>query len=281
MVLPSCAETPATIETLSALRAQELTAAEGWVLGLDQEGNPYAAEMKDTDAVHATVALRRAYDVPYCAEYGPSNPEYRFPFAIEPNQRLVDALDVLKKNSGGYAQWRLLHGRVILTYGERTGANEIFIMDRPLKVDFQARTWREAIVQIESAYNSQYYDVPLVLDVVRPDSNDEVTILREDKSESLHMKSDVSLREVVLSILDEVGDPRVVYGLATTTDVLKRCYHVLRIRYPDVPAEFESADAALRCKDRIRAQTERLERYLDDAQRRRDEAAKAAADAQE
>jgi len=268
------ADAPVTVEMLTTLRAQERNTPGTVAFGLNPDGSPYATETCGTTAMDATIALRRTYDVPYCVEYGPSNPEYRFPFAIEPNQRLVDALDVLKENSGGYAQWRLLHGRIILTYGQPTEAGEVFIMDRPVKVDFQARTWREAIVQIESAYNAQYSDLPLIMDALCPDHDDQIPILHGQKA-TLAYPSDSTLREAVLSILDASGQPWAEYSLWIGTGGRDHRYASVTITLPDSRDAFEKEGDYARYRARTDAKKERLDQYFADAQRRRDEAAKA------
>ncbi|HPG69926.1 MAG TPA: hypothetical protein PLO37_24000 [Candidatus Hydrogenedentes bacterium] len=280
-VATASADAPVTVEMLTALRAQERVAAETRRTGTDREGKPYVVEADGTTQVYATLALRKTYNVPCCVEFAPSKPEVRFPFVIEPNQRLVDALDALKQKSGGFAQWRLLHGRIILSYGQPGKEGEMAVMDRPVKMELSAATWREAMLQIESAYNEQYDDMPLVVHVICPESNDEVPILGEGKGEALEIETEASLREIVLSILDKIGDPRITYTSGAVSGSSAPAHYRLTIRYPDVPEAFQSDDDAIRCRTRIAEEVERLQQYAADAQRRRDEAAKAAADAQE
>jgi hypothetical protein len=162
----------------------------------------------------ASTTLKLAFpSVPFCQEWAcqaSSTVETIFPFAVEANERLVDALDKLKRNSNGFMDWRLLHGRIILSATDPSGEGATSAMNRLIHVELQANTLLEAFVQIEAAYNDQFpKGAPLVNFPMF--FNLEVGAF---PSGTLALKTENTLREIVLTVMDQMQDSALCYGLS-------------------------------------------------------------------
>ena len=211
---------PARVETVAP---QPVETDQG-VVDLNIDG------MSDQGSVPLT--LWKAFPtVPLCQEWAPSGESPRFPFAVEANERLVDALDKLRENSDGFMDWALLHGRIVVT--AKAPASEV--MDRTVRVDVTAETLQEALEQVEAAYNERYSDVPVL---VRPTPPRLMLKTRPDvqaRTALFELQTEGSLREVVLTILEQMEDPAICYGLAEVTDSKERHYFALHTTKRDAP----------------------------------------------
>jgi len=252
-----------TLETLTTLRAQQGRTVRSVTGGLDDQGKPYAFQHDEADQGKALIAIERAYGVPICGEYDVSGNGVRFPFAIERNQRLVDALDALKANSNGFAQWRLLHGRIIITFRVPPEDGSQFVMDRVIKADFEARTWKELLMQIETAYNAQYLDVPLLASSFCIDMEKEVPLVAGDAKEPFRFQGEAPLREVVLSIIDDVGDASFYYGLSGCSDARNGFHYRFRIWRKDCRVDFETVEERAAQRQEAEERDERLNAYVE------------------
>jgi len=272
-----CAHAPVTLETLTTLRAQERSDAHSVVAGMDDNGELYAYEDGNADQGSVTRALEKAYGIEICGEYDVSGANVRFPYVIERNQRLVDALDALREKSDGFAQWRLLHGRIIITFREPSEEAPVFIMDRTLSVDIEAQTWRALMMQIETAYNARYRDVPLLVNTVCLDMDEVTPLTAGNGTSSFRYQAEASLREVILGIFDKVGNPSLDYGLGggTSAWTQRRDYH-LTIGRPDCRKDYETAEELTASRKAGEERRQRLDTYYE-----RIDAANEAAKAQE
>lgn len=162
---------------------------------------------------------------------------------IQPNQRLVDALDALKKSSQGFAQWRLLHGRIIITFRQPSNGASVFVMDRSVRVDIEASSWEGLLLQIEKVYNAQYCDVPLLIGTVCLALDEEAPLIEAKGTSLFSYKAEATLREVLLSIFDKVGDPALRYGLSGYKDTQKgKPYDQIWISKPGCTNDHETSE---------------------------------------
>jgi hypothetical protein len=239
-----------TAETLTSLRAAERAQE----VDYQTMNTPWGtAPVSDglADQGSASRAIRRAFRVPICNEWAwqPNgatlghDPKPRFPFAVEANESLADALDKLKRNSGDRLQWLLLDKRIILTTRPDARKDEVYIMERPVHVDIKAETLHEALEQIETTYNKQHSDVPLA---VYPPWERLVSMKRADASgkvTNFTVKKEGSLREIIVDVLDQTQDPAVIYGLSEVIDKQGRRCFTLTVRKEDAPELDESITA--------------------------------------
>ncbi len=259
---------PVTAETLIELRAAEHVPVFDYQLVETEIG---AVPVTDNLATRlgATVALKKAYPVPMCLEFaylsGPGD-AFRFPFAIEANERLVDALDKLEERSEGSVKWLLLRGRIVMYDDDqnRAGKVEPYIMERPIRVHIDADLLEEALEQVETAYDTQHGDIPFVVQPPLP-----WLLLQSrptDTGERGRFTGEMagSLREVVLALLDEMRDPALCYGLSERVDGMRRRFYTLTVKkdYGKNTDPHGDTDQGLQYKRLHDASQQRLAEYL-------------------
>ena len=240
---------PARVETVAP---QPVETDQG-VVDLNIDG------MSDQGSVPLT--LWKAFPtVPLCQEWAPSGESPRFPFAVEANERLVDALDKLRENSDGFMDWALLHGRIVVT--AKAPASEI--MDRLVRVDVTAKTLQEAFEQVEAAYNERYSDMPVLASPLYPRllSKGRTDVLGE--TSPFELQTEGSLREVVLTILEQTEDPAICYSLSEIIDSKSRRYFALRLMKRDAPElrTYADGDEYLLHETMLEDSHQRLDAYL-------------------
>lgn len=238
-VAPLPAVTP---ELLTSLRAPARIEKVDYQLVETERGPMPVSDGLSTH--HSAIrALRAAFPVPLCKEFVYGDQEIRdrkatlrFPFAVEANERLVDALDKLEEISDGLVRWMLLHERIVLTATGPVRRDEFHVMDWPLEVDIEADTLLEALEQVEAAFNKTYPDSPplivhshyVQLDLQgRPEGS--------GQTGKFLLRTESTLREAVLSLLDQMQDPAVCYGFFASWDLQGRWHFVLRLRKDDAP----------------------------------------------
>ena len=222
---------PATLETLTTFRAEKAEKISRYeMVETDRGLVPEPSEL--ASMISAIGALQRSYPVPVCKEYAYKTNQKvgtRFPYSIEANERLVDALDKLEENSGGILQWYLLHDRIIISEQPTMGKeDEIYIMDRPIRVTIEADLLEEAFIQVEAAYNKLYADLPFVIMPLEP-----YLMLQghPDASDGgkFELQMEGSLREVILTLLDQLQDIDTLYGLSEIADMKGRRYYAFSL----------------------------------------------------
>jgi len=272
MSAPLVSSTPITPDMPTSLRAAERIQEYSYELVQTSRGlGPITDGMADQGA--ATRTLTKAYPVlPVCQEwaYAPSaGDSSRFPYAVEANERLVDALDKLKQNSNGFLQWMLLHQRIVVTARPLANKGETYIMDRSVRVEIEADTLLHALEQLEVAYNNRYpEDQPLSFDPVY------LHLLMKGPSEGsaqagkLVLKMEAPLRELVLALLDEMQDPALCYSLADTSLEGNRFFQLRIARFDasnsDVSADQLAQGEAIdtRSQQRLQVSLDRVKKAL-------------------
>lgn len=203
----------ANIPNLTNLSAADReTAMRVMAESIKEDGNSdQGSAMRALMGAFPTVSLCREW-----AYYPPGSEAPRFPFAIEANERLVDALDKMRRNSNGFIDWMLLHQRIVISAQTPAAGGEQFIMDRRIHVDLQADTLLEALEQVETAHNDQYPDAPplVVSPLSFPTALFEGAPGSGGRSVKLALKTEDTLREIVLAILDQMRDPALRYNLS-------------------------------------------------------------------
>ena len=248
-----------TRESLLALRAPARVEKVAYQL-VDTDKGPMPLNVDgESDLGSATRAIQEAFPtLPICREWPPNGEGPRFPFAVEANERLVDALDKWRDNSNGFVDWVLLRGRVVVT----TQSLPSSIMDRPIHVDVTATTLQEALDQIAVAYNDRYSDFPLV---VWPHSPRLMLRGRPEaasgESQEIALRTEGSLREGILAVMDQMEDTGVCFGLSDIIDPQGRRYFALHPTKDDAPEldSFADADEAALHNDMLQRNTQRLE----------------------
>ena len=190
----------------------------------------------------------------------------------------MDALDKVENVSDGLVRWMLLHERIVLSATGPVPRDEFHVMDWPLEVDIEADTLLGALEQIEAAFNETYPDSPPL--IVKPLY---VQLDLQGRPEgagqtgTFLLRTESTLREAVLSVLDQMEDPAVCYWFSTSWDLQGRWYFVLRVKKDDAPQWNTYADAEEAAQHRQLRQRakERLAGYFS----ARAEEATAAADA--
>jgi len=266
--LVSFSEAPVTLETLTTLRATQ-TSTPSSIYGRNERGEPYLIEDKMMDRFSAISALMKSFDVPMCIE---SDAQERgdklFDYTIQKNERLVDALDDLNKRTSGYIEWRLLKGRIVLVAGQSLAKEEVYLMDRPIRVDIQAENLAQVFLEIETAYNEQYADVPLTITPSCLNIDYHAPFTSAEGPRTLVIKTEAPLREIVLQVLEENGEPWLRYHMCETFDHVKRRYYDMRINdLRDCRDEFQSREEIDRTRAENKARYERLDNYLDRAEK--------------
>lgn len=224
----------------------------------------------NSDQESAIIAVRRAFPtVSLCRElawYPPGSDAPRFPFAIEANERLVDALDKLKQNSNGFVDWMLLHQRIVICTQSPAVKGEQYVMERTVQVDIQADTLLEALDKVEGAYNDQYPDAPPIVVTLLsfPTALFEGAPGPEGKSGKLSLKTADSLREIVLTVLDQMQDPALRYHMTEMMMDRERFFQLTirrfdeesnnRMSAPEASALAQSAEARLYENLRLRVE---------------------------
>ncbi|HOZ45882.1 MAG TPA: hypothetical protein PLO37_14535 [Candidatus Hydrogenedentes bacterium] len=267
---------PATPDVLTSLRAAERIEKLNYQLvETDQGSVPIADGLSTHDS--AIRAVQAAFRVPVCEEvlYGNQAVEVRkaqlrFTFAVEANERLVDALDKLTATTDGLVQWRMLDGRILLIRHDPLSGPDLDIMDWPVDVDVNAETLLGALQQIEAAFNQQYPDsAPLLvrsmyvqLDLSGPaeDPGQTGTFLLRSKS---------TLREAVLAVLDRMQDPAVCYMLVASTDQQGRMHFALWLTKDDAPQwnTYASGEEMSKHQELMAEGRDRLEGYFSDREK--------------
>jgi hypothetical protein len=217
----------------------------------------------------AMLTLGEAFKVPYCFECVHPARSPKFPFAVESNERLVDALDKLKQNSNGFFEWMLLHQRIVLSAQPPAGKNAIYIMDRPISVQIGAETLQAALEQVEAAYNKQYFDLPLVVLPTSPRLVPKARPEASGETGKFVLKQEGTLREAVLAILDQMQDPAVCYGLSEMMDRKDRRYFALNVKKDDAPDldTFADGNEVTLAVSMAQSSMQRLQGYLDRAEK--------------
>lgn len=265
-------EAPVMLETLTTLRAT-LTIGPSAIYGRNERGEPYLIEDKMMDRFSAISALMKSFDVPMCIESdAQERGEMLFDFAIQQSQRLVDALDDLREKTDGYIQWRLLNGRIIIIAGQSLAEKEVYLMDRTIRVDIEVPDLAQVFLDIETAYNEQYPDLPLIFTPSCLNINYHAPFTSTEGPRNLVIKTEAPLREILLRALEENGEPWLRYHLCETFDHVKRRYYDMRINdLRDCRDEFKSGEEIDRTRAENKARYERLDNYLNRAEQLRNE----------
>jgi len=220
---------PVTVKTLTELRATCRVEKIAYRLTETPQGTNPTTDGGATQG-QAVSAIKEAFQIPVCQEWAyqaASGEGPRFPFAVEANERLVDALDKLKQNSNGFMQWMLLHERIVVTAQAPASRGGPYIMERSIRVEIDANTLEEALEQVEVAYNKQYSDMPpLLTDPFLPS-----LVLRGPPTGKFSLKLEGTLREVVLDVLDEMQDPALCYSLAELEMKNERFFALRAMRF--------------------------------------------------
>jgi len=247
--VPSTPLSPVTPETLTELRASARIEAVDNQLTQTDNG---PILMSDGMATYgsAVTALEQAFRVPFCGEYAyakSADDRPRFPFAIEANERLADALDELQKNSNGWVRCMLLHGRIVTSAQRTVNKGETYIMDRRIQVELEADTLGQALEQLEAAYNKQYPDIPLIMRpwfsrllLEGPPANSAL-------AGKFVLKQEGALRDVLLELLEQMQDIAMVYDLSEMLSIDGLRYFAVMVRNFDAsifdkPGEGERAE---------------------------------------
>lgn len=214
-----------------------------------------------SDLASATGAIKEAFPtLPLCREWPAHGETPRFPFAIDANERLVDALDKLYKNSHGVVDWVLLHGRVVV----KTESLASTIMDRTVAVNLESSSLQDALEQIAAAYNDRYSDFPLVVWPCSPRLMMRGSAEISGQAKDFVLDIEGSMREVILSVMDQLEDPGVCYGVSDLVDSLERRYFALHPKKDDAPelGLYEDADEAALHHTMLEDAIQRLEEYF-------------------
>lgn len=138
-------------------------------------------------------------------------------------------------------------------------------MDQHVRVEIQAETLLEALEQVEKAYNDLYRDVPLIVKpifvrlVLQRWPTDGTT------TGKFGMKATGTLREVILTVLDEMRDPAICYSLTSAYDARGRRYFILDLRKDDAPDLhfYADGDEMMQHLQLSERSLQRLETYFD------------------
>jgi len=201
----------------------------------------------------AVIMLAKAFAVPLCQERGfqpglGDGPE--FPYVIEAEERLVDALDKLKKNSNDYLKWALVDGRIVIASQTPPGKGRTFVMDQPVRVQINADTLGQALEQVEAACNRQHPDnPPFLADPRVPGPLFKRSPAAPGMSGKFKLDREGPLRDVALAVLDELHDPALCYML-TELELNGHRYFAFRVTRFDagmfiMPKTGEPADPEL------------------------------------
>jgi hypothetical protein len=183
--------------------------------------------------------------------------------------RLIDALDQLKVNSGGYVSWRLLEGRIVYTiYAEETLGNPV-TLDRRLNLDIAASELGEALMALEAAWNSQYRDRPLLISCGCANVNLELPLTPQP----LRLSGTMTVRNALIEILKAANDPWMTYTVAENGKPgSERVYWAIRISVKPCRSEVDidvSQIPGYQSLDETRA---RLEGYFEVIRREKETA---------
>lgn len=258
---PEHALAPVTPESLEEFRAPDRVEVLSYQILETDSGTMPACADGMSDQGSATRALRRAFpSVPICYEWPPIDEKPRFPFVIDANERLVDVIQKLQQNTQGLLTCLLSHERIVVT----AQSTARVVMDRPVAVDVAAETLGEALEQVEAAYNEEYIDFPLV---VRPHSPRLMLRRRPDVTgqvQALSFTMTGRLRDLVLTVFDQMQDPALCYAVSDLNDPSGRRYFALHPIKDDAPEldKYVDADEPSQFDALLDRSSERLDNYF-------------------
>lgn len=267
---------PVTPETLSALCSSTRVEEFDYQPRVIETGGVVPVSDGMSTQGSAIRALQAAFRVPVCVEWAIRNrppvghdDTPRFPFAVEANERLVDALDKLKRNSSGFLQWALLHERIVVSAQPATKDGDTGIADRVITVVIEADTFEEALEQIEAAYNRQYSDIAFVVSPDSPRLMFKGPAAVAGRAGKFLLKEEAPLREIVLAVLDQMQDPAICYSLSERYHLKNQRYFGLDVTKRDAPElnTFVDGEEARQFDSLLQSSTQRLAEYLDRAEK--------------
>lgn len=211
-------------------------------------------------AVQLAVGLGKTYEVPWCIEYPVNGQEVRVPIKpIPAGQTLNDTLKGLKEHSGDAVQCEIVRGRAVVSFLPVEKTASAFILDREVRLDSAAATLGEALAALEKAYNQQYKDVPLLIELDCSNAEPGTPL---DASANQALPDSSAVREALLQILDTAGEDRATYGASVLRDPEGRLYVIVHTRRGECRDEFASEAEYIAVREQIAAQKKRLAAYF-------------------